>query len=37
MGDMRDAYRNLMGITDEKKPLGKPRNSWENNIKMNLQ
>jgi hypothetical protein len=32
MGERRCVYRVLVG-----KPLGIPRHSWENNIKMNLQ
>jgi hypothetical protein len=36
-GDMRGTYRDLMGIPEEKKPLGRPRHRWEDNIKMNLQ
>jgi hypothetical protein len=27
-------YRNLVGKRDGKKPVGRPRNRWENNIKM---
>ena len=31
------ACKVLVGIPDEKRPLGRPRRRWENNIKMNLQ
>ena len=27
-------YRVLVGSTEEKRPLGRPRNRWEDNIKM---
>jgi hypothetical protein len=30
-------YRVLMGKTEEKRPLGRPRCRWEDNIKMHLQ
>jgi hypothetical protein len=36
MGEKRNAYRILMGRPEGKKPLGKQRHSWLNNIKMNL-
>jgi len=36
MGDRRDAYRVLVGKTEEKKSLGRPRSRWENNIKMDF-
>ena len=29
----RDAYRVLVGIPEGKRPLGKPRRRWEDNIK----
>jgi hypothetical protein len=32
----RNAYRILVGKPEEKRPLGRPRRSWENNIKMYL-
>jgi hypothetical protein len=35
-GGYGSAYRDLIGIPDEKKPLGRPRHRWEDNIKMNL-
>jgi hypothetical protein len=30
-------YRVLVGKPGEKRPLGRPRRRWEDNIKMNLQ
>ena len=33
----RGAYRVLVGKPEGKKPLGKPRRRWEDNIKMDLQ
>jgi hypothetical protein len=37
MGDERDVYRVLVGKSEVKRPLGKPRHRWEDNIKMDLQ
>ena len=37
MGDMRGAYRVLVGIPVGRRPLGRPRHRWEYNIKMDLQ
>jgi len=37
MGERRGTYRVLVGIPGCKKPLGKPRHRWEQNIKMGLQ
>jgi hypothetical protein len=37
MGDSRGVYRVLVGKSEGKRPLGKPRHRWENNIKMDLQ
>jgi hypothetical protein len=37
MGDMRDVYRVLAGKSDRKRPFGRPRHRWENNIKTDLQ
>jgi hypothetical protein len=37
MGDRRGIYRVLMGIPEGKRPLGRPRSRWEDNIKMDLQ
>jgi hypothetical protein len=36
MGDRKSAYRILVERTDGKKPLGRPRRRWANNIEMNL-
>jgi hypothetical protein len=35
-GENRKAYRILVGKFEEKRPLGRPRNRWENNIKVDL-
>ena len=32
----RNAYRVLVGKPESKRPLGRPRRRWEDNIKMNL-
>jgi hypothetical protein len=36
MGELRNAYRILVGKSDEKRPLGRPRHRWVDNIKMDL-
>jgi hypothetical protein len=36
IGAKRNAYRILLGKPEGKKPLGRPRRRWENNIKMDL-
>jgi hypothetical protein len=36
MGEKMNAYRILMGKPEEERPLGRPRRSWVNNIKMDL-
>jgi hypothetical protein len=36
MGKKRNAYRILVGNPEEKRPLGRPRHRWVNNIKMDL-
>jgi hypothetical protein len=36
MGEGRGAYRVLVGRTEGKRPLGRPRRRWEDNIKMDL-
>jgi len=33
----RGAYRNLVGKREGKRPFGRPRRRWEDNIKMDLQ
>jgi len=35
--DRRGAYRVLVGKPEGKRPLGRPRHRWEDNIKMDLQ
>jgi hypothetical protein len=35
-GEKRNPYRILMGKPEEKRPLGRPRRGWEDNIKMDL-
>jgi hypothetical protein len=37
MGEKRGAYRILMGRPEVRRPLGRPRRRWEDNIKMDLQ
>jgi len=37
MGDRRGVLRILVGKPEGKRPLGKPRHGWEDNIKMDLQ
>jgi hypothetical protein len=37
MGERRGVYRVLVGKLDGKRPLGRPRCRWEENIKMYLQ
>jgi hypothetical protein len=36
MGEKRNAYRILVGKPEEKRPLGRPRRSWEDNIRIDL-
>jgi hypothetical protein len=36
MGEGRDVYRVLVGRPEGKRPLGRPRCRWEDNIKMDL-
>jgi len=35
-GEDRGVHRVLVGKPDGKRPLGRPRRRWENNIKMDL-
>jgi len=37
MGERRGVYRVLVGKPEGKRPLGRPRHRWEDNIKMDLQ
>jgi len=37
MGEGRGVYRVLVGKPEGKRPLGRPRHRWEDNIKMDLQ
>jgi len=37
MGEKRGIYRGLLGKSEGKRPLGRPRRRWEDNIKMDLQ
>ena len=37
MGEKRGVYRVLVGKAVGKRPLGRPRHRWEDNIKMDLQ
>jgi hypothetical protein len=37
LANVSDSYRVLVGKTEEKRPLGRPRCRWEHNIKMDLQ
>jgi hypothetical protein len=36
MGERRGAYRALVGKPEGRRPLGRPRHRWEDNIKMYL-
>jgi hypothetical protein len=36
MGDVRGAYNILVGRPEGRRPLGRPRRRWEDNIKMDL-
>jgi len=36
MGERRGLYRALVGKPEGKRPLGRHRRRWENNIKMDL-
>jgi len=37
MGDGRGVYKVLVGKPEGKRPLGRPRHRWDDNIKMDLQ
>ena len=37
MEERRGVYRVLLGQPEEKRPLGRPRRRWEDNIKLDLQ
>jgi len=37
MRDRRGVFRFLVGKTEGKRPLGRPRRRWDDNIKMDLQ
>jgi len=37
MGEERGVYRVLVGKPEGKRPIGRSRRRWENNIRMNLQ
>jgi hypothetical protein len=36
MGEVRYVYRVLVGRPESKRPLGRPRRGWEDNIKLDL-
>jgi hypothetical protein len=36
MGEMRNAYKMLVGKPERKSVLGRPRRRWKDNIKMDL-
>jgi hypothetical protein len=35
-GEMRNAYKTLVGKPERKRPFGRPRRRWEDNIKADL-
>jgi len=37
MGERRGVYRVLVGKPEGKRPLGRPRRRWEDNIKVDLE
>jgi hypothetical protein len=37
MGETRNVYRLLVGKLEGKRPLGRPRRRWEDNIRMDLE
>jgi hypothetical protein len=36
MGDKKNAYRLLVGSSEGKRPIGRPRRRWVDNIRMDL-
>jgi hypothetical protein len=36
MGEKRSAYRKMLGKPEGKRPLGRPRRRWVNNINMDV-
>ena len=36
IGEVRGVYRGLVGKSEGKRPLGRPKRRWEDNIKMDL-
>jgi hypothetical protein len=36
MGEMRNTYKIFIGKPERKRPRGRPRRRWEDNIRMNL-
>jgi hypothetical protein len=36
IGEKRNAYRSLVGKSEEKRPPGRPRRTWLDNIRMDL-
>jgi hypothetical protein len=37
MGESRSAYRVLVGKPEGRRPLGRPKHRWEDNIKMDFE
>jgi hypothetical protein len=37
LGDRRGSYRIVVGVSEGKRPLGRPRRSWEDNSKTGFQ
>jgi hypothetical protein len=36
MGERRGAYRALVGKPEGRRPFGRPRSKWEDNVKMDM-